>query len=196
MNKKLKRFGAAYASLILLAIFTVICLLRANYEFLFYAVGIFLLIILMMETDKIFKYSQAAKWGVTLASLLHFLGGTLVINGKSLYSTMIFGLIGEPFYVFKFDQFIHFYGYFVFGLFAYAVIKKISTPGTNKLILGLIMVLVVNGVGALNEVQEFCAFSLMNATGVGDYVNNALDLVFNLLGSIVAISVITLSNKK
>ena len=43
------------------------------------------------------------------------------------------------------------------------------------------------GTGALNEVLEFGAVILFGAAKqVGDYLNNALDLVFNLTGSIIA----------
>ena len=42
------------------------------------------------------------------------------------------------------------------------------------------------GFGALNEVVEFAAVAFFGQTGVGGYWNTALDLVFNMLGAIVA----------
>jgi hypothetical protein len=48
------------------------------------------------------------------------------------------------------------------------------------------------GAGALNEIIEFAATVIFPDTGVGGYVNNSLDLVFNLLGAVVAMAVIKL----
>ncbi len=43
------------------------------------------------------------------------------------------------------------------------------------------------GFGAFNEIIELLAVLLFDATQqVGGYLNNALDLVFNLIGSIIA----------
>jgi hypothetical protein len=43
------------------------------------------------------------------------------------------------------------------------------------------------GIGAFNEVFEFVAAAFLGASdNVGSYANNALDLVFNLVGSITA----------
>lgn len=42
------------------------------------------------------------------------------------------------------------------------------------------------GFGVLNEVVEFVAVAFFGQTGVGDYWNTALDLVFNMFGAIIA----------
>ena len=43
------------------------------------------------------------------------------------------------------------------------------------------------GLGAVNEIVEFTATVITPNTGVGGYVNNALDLVTDLLGAVIAI---------
>jgi len=42
------------------------------------------------------------------------------------------------------------------------------------------------GLGALNEIVEFIITVVVQSTGVGSYVNNALDLVFNFVGALIA----------
>jgi glycopeptide antibiotics resistance protein len=46
------------------------------------------------------------------------------------------------------------------------------------------------GFGALNEVIEFTVTLLIQETNVGGYVNNSLDLVFNMCGAVLAALVI------
>ena len=66
--------------------------------------------------------------------------------------------------------------------------ERIEQWGT----LAVLVVLMGSGVGALNEIIEFIAVLTVPETGVGGYENTALDLCFNLLGGILAVSLITL----
>ena len=50
-------------------------------------------------------------------------------------------------------------------------------------------VLVANGAGAMVEMVEYAGSIIFEQTSVGDYANNMLDLVANLVGSIVAVAV-------
>ena len=45
------------------------------------------------------------------------------------------------------------------------------------------------GLSAINEIIEFSTVAFFNADGVGGYHNNALDLVFNLMGILLAIAI-------
>ena len=51
----------------------------------------------------------------------------------------------------------------------------------------LIVVLAAIGVGALNEVFEFMMVVILPNIGVGDYTNNAIDLVANSLCAILGV---------
>ena len=42
------------------------------------------------------------------------------------------------------------------------------------------------GLGALNEIIEFIVTVFVPENNVGGYVNTALDLVFNLIGAVIA----------
>jgi hypothetical protein len=50
-----------------------------------------------------------------------------------------------------------------------------------------LLILISLGIGALNELIELIAVVFLGATeGVGGYINNALDIVFNLFGAVIS----------
>jgi flagellar biosynthesis protein FlhB len=50
------------------------------------------------------------------------------------------------------------------------------------------------GVGLINEIVELTAVVYLNAQeGVGDYLNNAIDLVYNSIGVIVTVVILDIS---
>ena len=106
-------------------------------------------------------------------------GGLVFLNGTRLFDVWIFDWL-------RYDQLIHFLNS-VFLLFIINRLLKnyIRTSAFAKyLILGL----VVMGIGAVYEILELgCVVFLGSWKGVGDYMNNALDLFFNFLGTISGI---------
>ena len=190
MKEKTKRLFPIYLSAIILSVFTIYFLALGNLEFLVYAATLFPLMWIIAKTDKFFQYSQLAKWGFAVWMMSHMAGGSLYIAGTRLYDIILINLIGAPFYILKYDQLVHVFCYFVITLFIYSIVKKMSskpkTKGDNFLIV-LIAFLASMGVSALNEIVEFIAVAFFNSAGVGDYYNNALDLVFNALGAIGAL---------
>jgi len=48
----------------------------------------------------------------------------------------------------------------------------------------------------LNEIVEFFATVILPETGVGGYINTSLDLVFNLLGALIAMGFIYWHERK
>ena len=88
---------------IILSIFTIIFLVKQNYEFIIYAVTIGLLIYVIEKTNKRFGYSRIAKYGFSLWLLVHFLGGLIYVNGIRLYDLVLIPILGEPFNILKYD---------------------------------------------------------------------------------------------
>jgi uncharacterized membrane protein YjdF len=183
----LKRELPVYISFLILLGFTFYYIFSGNYEFLVYVISIALLIILIAKTDKIFKYPIIAMWGFLIWFVMHMLGGSLYLNGVRLYDTILFPLLGEPYNIFRYDQFLHIFCYIVLTLFIYSLVIKISDKKANKLVIGLIVFLAGLGLGAINEIIEFSTVALFDAQGVGGYFNNALDLVFNAIGCLIAL---------
>lgn len=183
-----------------LVLFSVWFLSRGNYEFIIYIfVMLFFFFLIMFTLEKV-NYSINLLWALTVWAFLHMAGGGFVINGSGdvLYKWMILPIIGEPYNIFKFDQFVHFYGFWVATILSYHLLKPFLKDIT-KVSLSILLVTTMAGLGfgALNEIVEFSAVVILKDTGVGGYENTALDLVFNFLGAIGAASYIRYKvNKK
>ena len=115
--------------------------------------------------------------------LMHLAGGNLYFNGIKLYDIYSF----QNFI--RYDQIVHTLGFFVATFVSYSLIRPYLDIRVkhHPLILSIILILIASGFGAINEVLEFAAVLFLGAAqAVGDYYNNAWDLVFNLLGTIAA----------
>jgi uncharacterized membrane protein YjdF len=100
----------------------------------------------------------------------------------------------------KYDNIVHTFSSFVMALIAYNFLKPYlsKVKKLNPIYFGIIILLIVAGLGAVNEMFEFTAVIFANAAeGVGGYFNNSIDLFFNALGAIIGIAfVINYHNKK
>jgi len=190
----IKRLSGLYVSLIILLVFTAMFLYRGNYEFLTYTVTIGILIWILTTTDKIYHYPQISKWGFSLWLFLHFLGGVAKINGIRLYDSILIPIISDPINLLRYDQVMHALCYFVIVFFVYSIVKDHLKENSKKWTIALIIILMAEGVGALNEIIELFTVIVFRASGVGDYFNNAIDLITNLIGASIG-ALIILRNK-
>ncbi len=173
-------------NIVSIIVFSLMFLSRGNFEFLIYVgVIIFFLFLLLYTNDKV-DYPKPVLWGLTLWSILHMAGGGVLVNSEVLYKLMLIPLIGDPYLIFKYDQLVHMIGFAVATLLSYYILK----PNLKKDFgwKGIIFIIVFAGLGlgALNEIIEFIVTVLVPETNVGGYVNTALDLVFDLIGCIIA----------
>ncbi len=174
-------------NIIAIVVFSGLYLSRQNYEFLLYiGVIIFFLLLILLTNDKI-NFPNAVLWGLTAWSLLHMSGGGLYFGGQKLYSMILLPLVGEPYSIFRFDQFVHIVGFGTATLAMYYLIKPLLRHTQKWVALSIVIVMAGLGVGALNEIIEFLATVLVPETGVGGYINTALDLVADLIGAIIAL---------
>ena len=175
------------ATSISIIFFTFLFLKRKNYEFMIYiAIIIFFAIVIGLAHGKI-NYPKYVLWWLALWAFLHMSGGGIYIRGKKLYEFMIFNIVGEPYSIFKFDQLVHIIGFFAATLALYYTLKPLLKDNLTKWTsLSIIVVMAGLGAGALNEIIEFSATVLVPETGVGGYENTSLDLVADLLGSVIA----------
>jgi len=134
------------------------------------------------------KFPSYILWGMTGWSLLHMAGGGIFIKGVKLYATMLITLVGEPYNILKYDQFVHAYGFAIATMIVFALLKpSLSRLGTRNIPIIIVLLAGGLGFGALNEIIEFFAVVIAPSTGVGGYYNTALDLVFNAIGSGMAV---------
>ncbi|OVE74948.1 hypothetical protein BVX95_00805 [archaeon D22] len=173
-------------SWVLLAAFIIAALIRKNYEFLFYASSLILLVLIIQISDKKFDYPKIALWGMNSWLILHLLGGMAKIGSTRLYDFMLLDIIGEPYHILKYDQFVHAYCYFFAAFFIYTLIKK-EAPKMQWGLAVFLTIVASIGIGGINEIIEFMAVVLVDSNGVGGYYNTAIDLVANTIGAIFAI---------
>ncbi len=184
-------------NIIILALYSVYFVISKNYEFLMYVGVIILLLFAVLYSNKKVDYPAGILWGLTLWNILHMSGGGLYLGGEKLYELMIIQLVGEPYHILKFDQVVHFIGFWIATLVMYHILKPSIKPGKKRWVsLSIVIVMAGLGLGALNEIIEFSTTIFLADTGVGGYENTGLDLVSNLLGAIGALIYIRHSEKK
>ncbi len=186
--QKLKNYKLLLSiNIALLALFSFIFISKKNLEFLIYVgVIIFFLLIIWMTRNKI-NYPPVVLWGLTVWSLLHMTGGGIYLGGKKVYELILFPLVGEPYNILKYDQFVHLFGFGIATLVMFYLIKPyLIKENIGKVALSVVMIMAGLGVGAFNEIIEFIITVIMPNSGVGGYENTALDLVSNLFGAIIA----------
>ncbi|MEM3112946.1 MAG: DUF2238 domain-containing protein [Candidatus Pacearchaeota archaeon] len=168
-----------------------------NYEFMWYVLVLVFFFLLIGLTLRKTNFPLGVLWGLSLWGLFHMAGGGLIVGDGVLYKLEIIRLldIGDT-YVLKFDQFVHAFGFGVTTLVAWHLIKPYLNNKTNYKILYVLLFAISMGAGALNEIVEFIAVVVAPETGVGGYFNTALDLVFNGIGSIIALFIVHFRYRK
>lgn len=182
-----------YITHLMMAFFLVIYFIQKNYEFIVYAFITILIFWLVYYAYKRYKIPFIVLVGFVIWMFLHMLGGT-TINGVWMYGLIFINLIGEPYNILKYDQVIHLYCYFVFGAILYYVVKKQTNKMTKTMLFIVLMASI--GIGTLNEIFEFTMVLILSTTGVGDYNNTSLDLVFNAVGAVIGVFTANYYSKK
>jgi len=121
--------------------------------------------------------------------------GGLTYNGVIWYQQILLP-ISEYYSILRYDQMIHAFGFFTMTLVSYEVLKKHLKVPRITFGIGLILVMAWCGFWALNEVIEFIVDQSLPESWVWWYINTSLDLVSNLIGSIIWIIVIKLFLEK
>jgi len=165
----------------LLALLTIIF---RNYEFLLYAITVIILVAVIYKTDQYFKFEQVGLWLFNVWLILHILGGLASYQGLRFYDLVLLNLIGDPYYILKYDQFVHFFCYVAMAILMWSVVQKIAKKNANSVAVCVVTILAASSIGAVNEIIEFLAVIALGTDGVGGYTNTAIDLVANLIGAI------------
>ncbi len=162
-------------------------LLSGNYEFVWYVAVLVFFFILVLATWHRAKFDTVILWGLSIWGLLHMAGGGLKVGDGVLYSLHLIPIIGSgDAYILKFDQVVHFFGFFVSTLVVYHLLKPYLNSQANWKVVYPLIIAAGMGLGVLNEIVEFMAVVIFPNTGVGGYYNTAIDLIFNTFGAIAA----------
>ena len=170
----------------------------SNYEFVAYAGTIALVTGLLFGTLRITGFSNGIVLGITLWSLMHMLGGSIMTSDGVLYAYRIIPILdgGGDFYILKFDQFVHAYLYGVVGLMFLHLIRETVGVSTHRIFIGVVAIFAAAGFSIINEIVEFIAVVQLPETGVGGYHNTVLDMMFNLFGAFIAVSIKLITEKR
>jgi hypothetical protein len=180
----------SYITLLYLAVFAVVAFYTKNSEFFLYTITIGLIVLAGLKKEKSIRMNlflpARVVVGISALGFLGLLGGVVNVKGtKLLDASIIAGLL-------KYQDIMHIMFMFVMVLTSYVFLKpyilseRMMRTRTGRVMLYLTVVLIVSGLGATIEVVEFIAATVANAQ-VGSYTSNALDLLFNLIGALLAI---------
>jgi len=174
---------------------------RENNEFILYAAVLVVMGGLILFLHRQVHLQTAALWGLCLWGLAHMSGGLLPIPDSwpvnadephVLYNWWIW----RPYL--KYDQLVHACGFGLTTWICWQSLERVLLNRGARLTptFGVLVLCTAAGMGfgALNEVLEFLATRLMPETNVGGYENTGWDLVFNLIGSVLASVLIALSS--
>lgn len=128
------------------------------------------------------RWPVHALWAVSLVGLGNMLGGVLLVDGDALYMAEVIGPI-------RYDKVFHALAAGAMVVVAWEAMKRWSDGVRHVGGQLLLTWLVVMGGGAVVEIAELIGSTLTD-TNVGDYANNAFDLVANGTGAAVGIAVV------
>jgi len=170
---------------------------RENYEFVMYVGIIVVIFFLILATNKKVDYPNFVLGGLTIWGILHMLGGAVIIDGAVLYAKILIPIVGAPYHIFRYDQFVHVFGFGVATLLMFVLLKPfLKFPIKKWASISVLVIMAGFGVGALNEMVEFTATVLVPETGVGGFINTSLDLVADFVGAILAMIYIWIKKGK
>ena len=135
-------------------------------------VGLFILFAIL---NRWAQWPLHALWAMSLVGLGNMLGGVLLIDGQALYLVEVIGPL-------KYDKVFHAVAAAGFAVVAWEAMKRWAGEGYHEGGLLIMTWLAVMGGGAVVEIAELIGSSMSNVF-VGDYGNNALDLVANAIGA-------------
>lgn len=129
------------------------------------------------------RWPVHALWAVSLVGLGNMVGGVFLVNGEPLYLAEVIGPI-------RYDKVFHAAAAGAMVIIAWEAMKRwAGTDFSYAPMLFVMTFLVVMGGGAVVEIAELIGSSLSDVS-VGDYWNNAYDLVANAIGAAVVIGVV------
>lgn len=139
------------------------------------------LTLLLVATFGVFHYitrfPRPLLWVMAVVGMVNTMGGVILTDGHPLYTA---GMLGPV----PFDKFFHALAGFALTFIAWHVLVRFAGEGYHLIGMVVLNFLVVMGGGAVVEIAELIGTVLSNVS-VGDYGNNALDLVANALGAAV-----------
>jgi putative membrane protein len=176
----------------LLVVFGTIFLLKKNYEFAIYVGVIIVCLALICLTFFRVRYSTSTLFSLTIWSFMHMAGGGVYINDVRLYDIILIPL-SQTYPILRYDQLVHIFGFAAATLTMFDLLRPLLKENLQHFVaISIVVTMAGLGVGAFNEIVEALVAASLPQSGVGGYVNTALDLISDFLGAILAMVFIKL----
>ena len=193
MKEKLKVRLVLGFTILYMLFFAIWSIIRNNYEFMFYIIFVSLLIVFVSVLYKKLHLPFYVLVFLSILGVLHFIGGNVYLGGIRTYDRVFFGDI------IRYDNILHWWGTLIFTFVGYNLLRPHLDMRVkhNPFLLSAILILIALGFGVFNEIVELLGVVFFQgAEGVGGYMNNALDLVYNAIGAIMGSILIVRYHKK
>ena len=129
------------------------------------------------------RFPRPVLWGLAFVGLGNMLGGVLLIGGSPLYLTPVLGSM-------RYDKLFHAAASAIGVWACWVALRAWAGPGSYRSGLLVASLLMVMGAGAFVELFEFAGTAVNPDVNVGDYGNNMLDILANLVGGLAGLTVI------
>jgi len=146
------------------------------HEFFIYAAGILTAIGLLWWHFRKFPIPSWLLWCLQAGIVMHFAGGFIMVDGRRLYDTHLFGISQE---CFRYDKLVHLANAFIAALL---VGRLQPDRSRGEFVAASFVLLTVLGLGSVVEIIEYFVCATIPGNGVGSYDNNMQDLAANFLG--------------
>ena len=170
---------------------------------LFTATAIVLIIFIIHRSVNFSKYVPLF---LGLGFLLHTIGLYQIIPYNGYMGT----LYGSPILNYHYDLMVHAVGIFFFSLaFCHMMYLHLKKGLKSKMLTFVILFFFMLGIGGFNEVLEYVGFDVLGqgegflefgdgdtTAGGGPWENASLDLIANIVGSLIGIGSFLLTRKK
>ena len=173
-----KKGKSVLVAIFLLFIFEIILLINNKTELAFYNGILLSLFIIVFFLYSKFEIPKNYMSGLVLIGFLNMIGGLIKIDNIRLYDYFFLGFL-------RWDMMLHFVSLFLITSIIYFIYDKYFTIKNKKRRI-IETVFFALGLGAFFEIVELAGVVLLGNQGVGNYLNNAIDLVSNLVGIIAA----------
>tara|TARA_Y100000310_G_scaffold173181_1_gene173307 strand:- start:6907 stop:7542 length:636 start_codon:yes stop_codon:yes gene_type:complete len=174
-------------TIVYLIAFTANAFFWLNFEFLYYTVVMSILIYAIVIIYKRLHLASFILVNLSLLGFFHLLGGNFYWGQTRLYD--LYFLEG----IIRYDNLVHTYATFIATLTLYSLLNNFIDEKIRSRypLFALGLILMALGMGAINELLELFAVLAFGVTQqVGDYFNNAFDILFNTIGASLATVII------
>lgn len=175
-----------------------------NWEFLGYMAQMTILIALIMWADRRARFSAGVLWGLSLWGIMHLCGGIVPVPREMAEvaqgpggRAVLYGLWIIPPNILKYDNIVHAWGFFITTLACWQALRRWLIPDERPTLAFFVVLACAGmGLGSINEIIEFAATRFLKETGVGGYVNNSIDLIYNAIGSLIAAGIVWRTHRR